>query len=838
MLLTLLGFQNSIVAQDGLIGMTYSGGEEFGVIYQTNSLGENPNVLHQFSGISGSFPFYSRLTEINNGRLIGMTSQGGFSNLGVLFLYHSKDSSYTKILDFNGIANGAIPRGSLNFGNDGHLYGMTSSGGSNNMGVIFKIDTSTYQYTKLFDFDGTNSGTAPYGDLILANDGYFYGMTYQGGDFGAGVLFQFNPNNNSLVKKLDFDGNTNGRNPFGSLMQASDNHLYGLTYQGGSSNLGLMFQFNISNDSFKIMVEFDGVNKGSNPHSSLIEVRNNLLMGTTFLGGTDNTGVLFSYHTQTKSFSKKQDFGSSNGRNPYGSLILASDSNVYGMAFQGGNFNAGTIYQFKVSSDSFKIIKHFSEIGRNPYGTLTQSSNGKLYGMTYRGGNINSGTIFSFNLNDYSVKKKLNFNQSLIGKHPFGNLTNLSLYDYYGMTQKGGKHDQGVIFYYNAEENRYEKKFDFDGSSSGSLPHGNLCLAKNNKFYGLTNTGGIHNVGTLFEYDYKQNSFTKIIDFDGVNYGKNPYGSLCIANDSLLYGMTSSGGVDDYGVIFSYHIHQQKLTKVAEFNDTINGSGPFGELLKVDSLFYGLTFQGGANGLGVLFSFNPSLSVIAPLFHFDGIQNGSYPQGNLILAQNNKLYGLTQTGGAQNHGAIFEYNLSNANFNKLHDFNQAFGKSPTGSLIESKEGILVGKTSKGGNDDLGVLFNYNYLQSTFQKTFDFDLLNGASPFGGLSKLCLPSRVSIDTVVCDSLVSASGKFIFKTSGLYNDTIQTLKGCDSIITYNLKVKYSTSSNFIVKACSEYTAPTNQKLDSSGRYIFVIDNYVGCDSIITVDLIIQKY
>ncbi|MDP2176554.1 MAG: T9SS type A sorting domain-containing protein [Bacteroidota bacterium] len=824
------------MAQNGLIGMTYSGGDEYGIIYQTKIDGNNPNTVYQFSGNSGAFPFYTQLTEINNGLLIGMSSQGGLFNQGVIYTFNSFDSSYQKILDFNG-NNGSGPRGSLNWGNDGFLYGMTTSGGSNNLGVIFKIDTSDYSYTKLFDFDGTNQGSSPSGDLCLSYNGSFYGLTYQGGAFGSGILFQFNPSNNVFTKKLDFDGNTNGRNPFGSLIQATDSFLYGLTYQGGSSNLGLLFQYDIQKDSFKSMVEFDGVNKGSNPHGSLIETKNQTLMGSTFLGGIDNAGVLFSYQIQTQQFSKKQDFSASKGRNPYGNLLLASDNNIYGMAFQGGNMNGGTIYQYKIDVDSFQVLYHFSNKGRNPYGALMQTKNGSIYGLTYRGGKVNSGTIFNLDLSNNNINYIKDFNEAVLGKHPFGNLTNISKYDYFGMTQRGGLSDQGVIFYYNAEKNLYEKKFDFNGSTSGGLPHGSLCLANNNKLYGLSNSGGAYNYGTLFEYDFQQNIFIKKIDFDGSNFGRNPYGGLCIGNDSILYGMTAFGGQDDFGVIFSYNINQNKLIKILEFDDTSNGSGPFGDLIKVDSLYYGLAFQGGNNQLGVLFQFNPTNSTTSPLFHFDGIANGSYPQGNLVLANNQKLYGLTQTGGANNQGVLFDYNITNNSLNNLYSFNQTDGKSPTGSLIESQAGLLVGKTSKGGNDDQGVIFNYNYNQNSFLKTFDFETINGASPFGSFSKFCLPSRVDINTTVCDSLISASSKYVFKLSGVYNDTIDTYLGCDSIITYNLKVNNSTFSNITVKACASYTSPTNQTIDSSGQYTFKINNYLGCDSFINVDLTIQN-
>ncbi|MEX0596351.1 MAG: choice-of-anchor tandem repeat GloVer-containing protein, partial [Candidatus Paceibacterota bacterium] len=214
-----------------------------------------------------------------------------------------------------------------------------------------------------------------------------------------------------------------------------------------------------------------------------------------------------------------------------------------------------------------------------------------------------------------------------------------------------------------------------------------------------------------------------------------------------------------------------------------------------------------------------------------------YPLGNLTLADNQKIYGLTQNGGANNHGVLFEYDPSTSAYNNLYSFNQSDGKFPTGNLIESKNGLLVGKTSKGGNEDQGVIFNFNYLQNTFQKTFDFDLINGASPFGGFSKICLPSRVDINTTACDSLISASNQYVYKSSGVFMDTITNHLGCDSIITYFITIKYSSFSNIVVKECKEYRSPTNQIIDSSGQYFFLIDNYLGCDSFISIDLMIQN-
>ena len=68
--------------------------------------------------------------------------------------------------------NGATPYGSFIKAKDNKLYATTSSGGSNNFGVIFSYDPASSTFTKLYDFDGTN-GADPLGNLLQADDGKF-----------------------------------------------------------------------------------------------------------------------------------------------------------------------------------------------------------------------------------------------------------------------------------------------------------------------------------------------------------------------------------------------------------------------------------------------------------------------------------------------------------------------------------------------------------------------------------------------------------------------------------------------------------------------------------------
>ncbi len=118
---------------------------------------------------------------------------------------------------------------------------MTAYGGSGGFGIIFSYDPSTSTYTKLKDFDFTN-GANPYGSLLQASNGKLYGMTYNGGINGTGVIFSYDLTSSTYTKLKDFD-DINGATPFGSLIQASDGKLYGMTNAGGSRGLGVIFSY-------------------------------------------------------------------------------------------------------------------------------------------------------------------------------------------------------------------------------------------------------------------------------------------------------------------------------------------------------------------------------------------------------------------------------------------------------------------------------------------------------------------------------------------------------------------------------------------------------------------
>ena len=783
-------------AQAQLWGMTSGGGQyDSGTIFKTDGSGNSQTVEHSFLITEeGAFPLSTHLTQASDGKLYGMTSQGGTNNYGVIFQYDPATSIYTKKFDFNSLFNGINPKGSLMQASDGKLYGMTPGGGVYNKGVLFQYDPATSTYAKKLDFNGTVNGSSPQGSLIQGTDGKLYGMTGAGGTYSLGVLFQYDPATSIYTKKLDFNGAANGSNPNGSLMQASDGKLYGMTPQGGANSMGVLFQYDPATSTYTKKLDFNGAANGSYPYGSLIQATDGKLYGMTSGGGVNSVGVLFQYDPTTISYNKKFDFdGTVNGSSPLGSLMQASDGRLYGMTYDGGASNVGIIFQYDPATSTYTKKIDFNGNGANglyPWGSLMQASDGKLYGMTNDGGVNNAGVLFQYDLTTSIYNKKIEFNGATNGRNPYGSLMQASDGKLYGMTKLGGTNNLGVIFQYDLATNTYIKKFDFDGTVNGSNPLGSLIQSSDGKLYGMTYQGGVANFGVLFQFDPATSTYTKKLDFNGTANGSNPQGSLMQASDGKLYGMTSQGGISNFGVIFQYDPATGTFTKKIDFNGTANGRNPYGSLMQAsDGKLYGMTNQGGASNFGVIFQYDPVTSTYTGKLDFGGTYNGSYPYGSLMQASTGGFYGMTSSGGANNKGVLFQYNPNPAaNIYKILDFNGATnGSSPNGSLMQASDGKLYGMTYQGGGADKGVLFQYDL--TTYTKKLDFNGTNGLNPqftnlievSSGISTGIQEQQFSNSFLIFPN--PNSGNFIIETEAETLTTITNMLG-ETILTLQLQ------------------------------------------------------
>jgi uncharacterized repeat protein (TIGR03803 family) len=90
---------------------------------------------------------------------------------------------------------------------------------------------------------------------------------------------------------------------------------------------------------------------------------------------------------------------STDGSSPLGGLVQATDGNLYGVAFGGGLYGDGTIFEISTTAPGITILHNFSgSEGANPVATLIQATDGNLYGTTQNGGALGNGAVFRLNV--------------------------------------------------------------------------------------------------------------------------------------------------------------------------------------------------------------------------------------------------------------------------------------------------------------------------------------------------------------------------------------------------------------------------------------------------------
>ena len=336
-----------------LYGTTLGGGSNSaGTVFKVNQDGSGYATLHAFltNGVDGQSP--GGLIQASDGALYGMTSIGGTNRAGTVYKLNRDGSGYRLLHIFGSVPNdGANPGAGLIEGRDGGLYGTAFFGGSNGMGTVFRLNKDGGNYGALYHFgrtasDGTNPDTA----VVQGADSALYGTTFFGGGTNdAGIVFKLNTNggNYGVLRTFTKSGG-DGQNPDAALMQAGNGALYGTTYSGGSSNFGALFTLGTNGGGYGILHSFKGfIGDAQTPLGALLEGRDGMLYGTTYSGGSAGAGALFKLAQAGTNYSVWRSFLSSggDGQNPRGGLVLGSDGAFYGTTSYGGQAGVGTVFQ-------------------------------------------------------------------------------------------------------------------------------------------------------------------------------------------------------------------------------------------------------------------------------------------------------------------------------------------------------------------------------------------------------------------------------------------------------------------------------------------------------------
>jgi uncharacterized repeat protein (TIGR03803 family) len=367
---------------------------------------------------------------------------------------------------------------------------------------------SAQSFNNLHSFSSSNDGEYPYSGVVLAPDGNFYIAIYGGGSHADGTIVKLTPSGASTVLH-DFSG-TDGSNPGGNLVVATDGHLYGGTGTGGSGSnpFGTFFSI-IPGGAFTSLATFNTATGDTGPHGRIIETAPGTFYGVTFSDGSENDGSVYSA-TSTGTITSLYNFtGNADEKYPAGGVIQGSDGNFYGTASdylldaQGGN---GIVYKL-TPGGKITVLHTFADSdGQAPSGALVEGADGDFYGTAAYGGTDDYGLIYKIS--------------------PTGTFSILHIFTHTG--------------------------------TDGAVPSDGIMLASDGNFYGGTAEGGDGDSGkgggTIFKMT-PSGTVTTLYNFCSASSctdGAAAYAPPDQGTDGSLYGTAAKGGANDEGVF--YHL--------------------------------------------------------------------------------------------------------------------------------------------------------------------------------------------------------------------------------------------------------------------------------------------
>jgi uncharacterized repeat protein (TIGR03803 family) len=372
---------------------------------------------------------------------------------------------------------------------------------------------------------------------------------------------------------------------------------------------------------------------------------------------------------------------------------------------------------------------------------------GALYGTTAQTSFVAGGLIYRLTPNGSSITTVYQLKPT-DGFSPLGGLLLGSDRLLYGTTAIGSAeqaNSAGTVFRVAADGSGFQVIHRFQSYTStnsiglavnadGSGPDTELVEGFDGLLYGVTRAGGANGTGVVFKVARDGTSFQLLHAFGAITSAANaapvlnddgisPTAPLLLGADNYLYGTTSRGGTAGSGTIFRLRLDgtgfellrtlPALVTSTTTPPTNVDGAGPVAGLTDGrDGRLYGVTSQGGSNGLGTVFALDPVGKVFTVLHNFDGTKGGQ-PTGELLLAQDGKLFGTTAVGGTNaagnpiSLGTIFSIARDGTAFTSLYSFDGKHGATPSGSLLQLDASTFVGVALAGGRCGQGTVYQFS-----------------------------------------------------------------------------------------------------------------------------------
>ncbi len=387
--------------------------------------------------------------------------------LTVVVAQPASAQTLTVLHNFTGYLDGAAPYAGLTIDAAGNLYGTASGGGTNSVGVVFKmsVKNSNWLFTPLYSFKGYDGdGAVPYARVVRDSNGLIYGSTVAGGGTNDGTIWQLRPSATrpaSLMlpwterRLYSFTVGNDGFGPQGDLVFDQSGNLYGTTNAGGTYNIGVVFQLVPTSGgdwTENVIYNFDGKG-GAYPFAGVTMDQAGNLYGTSYQGGDNNYGTVYELSPSQSGWTETNLYsftGGKDGGNPTAGLIRDALGNLYGATLYGGN-GGGTVFELSPSNGGWTYTLLYAFTGSSyggPQGNLVMDAAGKLYGATLAEGAYNNGNVFELvpSSGGWTYTDLYDFTGGLDGGRPLDGLVLDPGGNIYGTASIGGSYNHGVVF--------------------------------------------------------------------------------------------------------------------------------------------------------------------------------------------------------------------------------------------------------------------------------------------------------------------------------------------------------------------------------------------------------
>ena len=279
------------------------------------------------------------------------------------------------------------------------------------------------------------------------------------------------------------------------------------------------------------------------------------VFGTTSGNGLHGAGTVYEV-TPHRHLTYLHDFGATDG-NPQSGVIADTLGNLYGTTADS---------EFELAPDGTFVSTQLSYItmgtGGGTAGGLVLESNGNLAGGAYQGQYFDGSSIYTVS-SDKAVTVLYTFAGPLAKTGPaYGSLALDLSGNLYGATELGGSYGLGSV-YRVTPAGVADVIYTFGPAGGGNCGevNGGLVLDSAGNIYGTTSDGGNAGNGCVFKlsptgrltilHNFVRVQGTYPIGPDGLY----PNGGLAIDAERNLYGTTTVGGAYGYGVVFEVHPH-------------------------------------------------------------------------------------------------------------------------------------------------------------------------------------------------------------------------------------------------------------------------------------------